>query len=198
MENVYVTADTHFDHKNLVVKNYCDRPWTDLEEHNEMLVQNWNNTVTEKDTIVVVGDFAWKRPTYWLDRLNGNKILIRGNHDPKGQIKGFQFIKDMWSAQIQNQHVIFCHYQMQEWSRSYHGAWHLYGHSHGNAVESPTKLSFDVGIDVWDYKPVHWDQITEKMNDKIPVWKEFVKELRSRPRPDTRGINEQNNKKYWR
>jgi len=78
----FVIADTHFYHENII--RYCDRPFRSVEEMNFVLRKNWNETVSNKDTVIVLGDFALadKEKTMELvDSLNGKKILIMGNHD---------------------------------------------------------------------------------------------------------------------
>jgi hypothetical protein len=52
------------------------------------------------------------------------------------------------------------------WNRSHHGAWHLYGHSHGNLPDTPTSLSMDVGVDTHDFQPWHFDEINLLMTEK--------------------------------
>lgn len=196
----FVTADLHFGHGNII--RHCERPFSDRDQMDNQLVTNWNSVVKPHDRVIVVGDFAWKRPDEYLRRLNGSKILIRGNHDYRGNIKGFEFIKDIWDTKIEGQRVVFCHYQLSEWNASYHGSWHLYGHSHGNAVESPIKLSFDVGTDLWNYRPIEWEQIQAKMEDKERARKihfDRQNDIFNNDNPHgNRIINIGNNMKYWR
>ena len=64
---------------------------------------------------------------------------------------------------VQGQDVTFCHYAMRSWASSCHGAFELYGHSHGRMPEFDNMYSFDVGVDVWGYAPVPWSAIVLKM-----------------------------------
>ena len=68
---------------------------------NETLIENWNNTVSDRDEIYVIGDFAFmgtKQTELVLQRLKGKKYLVRGNHDKSlngtTALKYFQWIKD--------------------------------------------------------------------------------------------------------
>ena len=61
---------------------------------------------------------------------------------------------------------MLCHYAMRVWNRAHHGAWHLYGHSHGKLPEAPTSLSMDVGVDTHDFRPWHFDEINLVMTEK--------------------------------
>src|SRR5581483_5246031 len=76
------TSDTHFGHKNVI--RYDERPFRDMDHMREMLIKNWNDTVTPSDTVYHLGDVAFLGTTATreiVNRLNGRKILIRGNHD---------------------------------------------------------------------------------------------------------------------
>ena len=79
---LYFISDTHFNHLNII--KYCDRPFKNIEEMNETIINNWNKTVKENDEIYHLGDLALGRKENFYNvakRLNGKKYLIRGNHD---------------------------------------------------------------------------------------------------------------------
>ena len=97
--NIFFTADLHLGHSNII--KYCNRPFQTVEEMNEKLIQNWNDTVSDKDDIYVVGDFAFmgtKQTEEFLKQLKGRKYLLRGNHDKSLNetmaLKYFKWIKD--------------------------------------------------------------------------------------------------------
>jgi calcineurin-like phosphoesterase family protein len=56
---------------------------------------------------------------------------------------------------------------MKVWNKSHHGAWHLYGHSHGSLPDDINSLSFDVGVDSHDYKPISYEEVKRIMKKKI-------------------------------
>ena len=77
---IYYTADLHFHYAMLLPS----RPFATVEEMDEALVKNWNDTVGPEDTVYLVGDIGWnggRVPGELLERLSGHKHLIRGNHD---------------------------------------------------------------------------------------------------------------------
>ena len=80
---IWFSADFHLSHKNII--KYCNRPFDSIEEMNEVIVQNFNEVVHPGDTIILAGDLCLShRPATaqkWLKRLNGQKIVLRGNHD---------------------------------------------------------------------------------------------------------------------
>jgi len=84
--NVFVTSDTHFGHAKILEFKKEDgqavRPFASLEEMHEEMVERWNKKVGTKDIVYHLGDVATESNALkQLDRLNGNKILIKGNRD---------------------------------------------------------------------------------------------------------------------
>jgi calcineurin-like phosphoesterase family protein len=55
---------------------------------------------------------------------------------------------------------------MRVWNHSSHGAWHLYGHSHGRLPSLNASLSMDVGVDTHDFRPWHFDEIRDRMKER--------------------------------
>lgn len=82
MADTYLTSDNHFWHANVI--KYCNRPYYSVEEMNEAMIYNWNSVVKPEDTIYCLGDFSFagRSVELYSSRLNGNKILVPGNHDP--------------------------------------------------------------------------------------------------------------------
>jgi len=74
--------------------------------------------------------------------------------------------------------IALCHYAMRVWRNSFHASWHLYGHSHGMLPEIPHSLSFDVGVDCWDFYPVSIEEIKAKMALKMPAYLEYKESLK--------------------
>jgi len=172
---IFFTSDTHFNHVKCV-ELFRNHRFNNLEEMNETIIQNWNNVVSKGDKVYHLGDFALGRPSdarQILDRLNGQIFLIRGNHDQVAEHKlcrdKFVWIKDVHKLKIGEQKIYLCHYAWRVWNCSHHGSWHLYGHSHGSLPDLDSSLSFDVGVDCWNYTPVSMDQIRLRMCAK--TWK---------------------------
>jgi len=165
---IYVTSDLHFNHSNII--KYCNRPFINTFEMNQKLINNWNSVVQRGDSVFVLGDFMFGRKAehdadYFLSNLNGNKILITGNHDKKEVInaRGWKEVhKTIYETEINGQYIVMCHYPMRSWNHFFRNSWHLFGHVH-NKME-PYGLSFDVGVDSWNYMPISFDQVKEKMN----------------------------------
>ncbi len=87
---VFFTSDHHFGHANILRfedesrRNVSGGRFQTIAEHDERLIELWNETVSADDTVYCLGDFSYKQHTMEavLPRMNGKKILIAGNHDP--------------------------------------------------------------------------------------------------------------------
>lgn len=161
----FFTSDTHFGHKNLITRHHL-RPFASVEEMDEALIANWNARVGPDDDVWHLGDFCFrnaKSPAHYLRRLNGHKHLVWGNHDPD-QLRAMP----LWTSSqayaeifIGKQRVVLLHYAMRVWNQWRRGSIHLFGHSHGNL--DCTRRSLDVGTDCWNYTPVTFEEILERL-----------------------------------
>ena len=130
---VYYIADTHFGHKNVI--RFDNRPFADTTLMDEVLVHNWNERVTEDDTVYILGDAFWKNEensVKLIQRLNGHKHLIRGNHDRVHGRLRFHFESIEHYAEINDNEklVVMSHYPIPFYKCQHYGAVMLYGHVH--------------------------------------------------------------------
>ena len=91
MGKQFYIADWHYNHANCIA--FDNRPFKSVQEMNEELVERWNKAVSNDDTVYILGDMFWcnwKDALPVLDKLHGNKILIKGNHD---RCNESQFVK---------------------------------------------------------------------------------------------------------
>ena len=178
-KQIWFTSDTHFGHANIL--RFSKRPFKDVEQMDAMLIKNWNSVVGYQDDVYHLGDFSLtsaERSLRILEQLNGNKHLIKGNHEKSVLEKSFTrekfaWIKDYYELKVEDldargnrQSIVLLHYAMKVWNKSHHGAWHLYGHSHGSLPDDINSLSFDVGVDSHDYFPISYEQVKRIMSKK--------------------------------
>lgn len=170
MSKVFFTSDLHLGHSNII--KYCKRPFNNADEMDEALIRNWNNVVGKDDHIYVLGDFTMRsKPSNYLRRLNGFKHLVQGNHDDRPSTDdGWTSIHKLHRIKVQGQDIVLCHYAMVVWDQSHRGSWQLYGHSHGTLPDNKASLSFDVGVDCHNYTPLSFEQVSEIMSRKKPVF----------------------------
>jgi len=171
---IWFTSDHHFFHKNII--KYANRPFKDIFEMNDVMIDRWNHVVKPDDIVYVLGDFAFASATkieYILRRLKGNKILIIGNHDhtykkTKWVKMGFDRATNEESIEVIGQRVELSHYPMYIACK-----WMLHGHVHNrwrireNVYYTGGRLN--VGVDVWDFFPVSLDKISRIIRGKIKL-----------------------------
>ena len=138
---IFYIADTHFGHANIL--KYDNRPFMSVEEMNKTIISNWNLVVSDVDTVYMLGDVSWyslasRKTSGILNRLNGNKILIRGNHDNRlsdidkkyfSQIRDYAEITD-YDVGANGVRIVLSHYPIPFYKNMPHGDYHFYGHIH--------------------------------------------------------------------
>ncbi len=163
-DKVMFTADTHFGHDNII--KYCDRPFKDAGHMDVELIANWNEAVGPDQVVFHLGDFTFhgkRNVPNLLNRLNGEVILIQGNHDKTNTLRHFKDVHDLAEVVVEDQRIVMCHYAMQRWNHSFRGSWHIYGHSHGTLAPNWGRKTCDIGVDSWGYKPVSFHQLKKEM-----------------------------------
>jgi calcineurin-like phosphoesterase family protein len=142
------------------------------DEMDEVMIAKWNNVVKPNDLVYHLGDFCFGKTTQdfakYFERLNGDIIFIKGNHDELAWKNSAAFVEAYDSyleIEIRQQAITLCHYAMRVWNRSHYGSWHLYGHSHGT-LPGDHMLSFDVGVDCHDFQPITFERVREIMATK--------------------------------
>lgn len=182
---IFFTADHHFGHENII--KFCDRPFSSVEEMDAELIDRWNNVVGESDTVFHLGDFTlfgrdmardyfrqlkgiiyvlsnpWHHDRRWLPRNGdivpecGTKNAVAVGLRPPIWVLEFPEYGDGKHSQA----LVLCHYPLAVWDRKHYNSWHLYGHSHGTYQNGG--LSFDVGVDCNQFRPVSLEGVVRQM-----------------------------------
>jgi calcineurin-like phosphoesterase family protein len=167
---IFFISDLHFDHANII--RYCKRPFKSKDEMNEALIKNWNSVVTEQDTVYVLGDIAFGRGhraiDYWLGKLKGKIIFVRGNHD-KGAVRMAEEIPNGYRLVYQGQEFMLMH--DPERPANWKG-WIIHGDKHNNNLRdfpffnSKTKM-VNVSAEVVNYVPVLLEDIIRQIQNDV-------------------------------
>ena len=180
----FFTSDTHFGHANII--RHRNRPFASVAEMDAAIIDRINAKVGHDDWLFHLGDFSFRGgdPAAYRRRIHCRRIvLIQGNHDPAFGEAGvrpefaalFEAVHPLLKVTVQvdrkAQPIVLCHYAMRVWERSHRGAWHLFGHSHGNLKDDPDSLSWDVGVDNNDFTPLSISDLVKIMARKrfVPV-----------------------------
>ena len=178
----YFVADCHLGHDN--IRKYCHRPFASVEEMDETIITNWNACVKSNDTVYSLGDLSF-HPENYINKLNGKKCIILGNHD----CKRHRYVHDsiLWvdtlkTVSINGFPIVLCHYPLAIWDRCHYDAWHMYGHTHVMRDATVGK-SLNVGVDLHDFKPWSFDEIEATMDTK-PHHPSYIAIHEAEPRTD--------------
>jgi len=156
----WFTADHHFSHGNII--EYCGRPFHSTKHMDMELIRRWNERVTDEDVVYHLGDFAFRgvmKPQDYLDQLNGQIIIIMGNHDRGNDVKS-----KLTSAVIR-------HGGLDIWMN--HEPKAVYKFNFCGHIHDKWKLSrrgpyiiVNVGVDVWYFYPVDINEILKFLSSE--------------------------------
>ncbi len=165
----YFISDTHFDHANVI--KYCNRPFKNVEDMNEVIINNWNSVVGKDDIIYHLGDFAFyiQDLCETVNRLNGKIFLIRGNHDRKTityyNNSGLEIIPTQ--TKLDEYKIILSHRPLMD-DQIPSGYINVHGHIHERYLqdiypsESYSKEKhFNASADVIEFKPISVDKLLD-------------------------------------
>jgi calcineurin-like phosphoesterase family protein len=133
---------------------------------NRAMIERWNQAVGAADTVWHLGDFALRMApaaaAEILQALQGRKHLIVGNNDPPevASLPGWDSVAAYKEISAEGRALVLCHYAFRSWNGMAKGALNLHGHSHGRL--KPLPRQYDVGVDVWDYRPVTLAQLMQR------------------------------------
>ena len=169
----YFYADPHFGHRNII--DLCHRPFDGLDDMHAELIERYNDTVDDQDTVCFVGDvfFMKHEPAAEILRLlNGQKILVVGNHDrsPRKMVEmGFAMATDEMFIHLVGHTVRVNHYpyRTKDTEERLHDVrphrhpdeFLIHGHTHDLGKGAGREIH--VGVDAWDFRPVHRKEVED-------------------------------------
>lgn len=190
----YFISDPHFFHENVI--RFDKRPFTCIEQMNAQMRDWWNNTVSEKDRVYILGDFIWLPPSdpeyiKFTKSLNGKKVLIKGNHDNvekfSSELKDcFEDIQNRKEIKLNKKRIIMDHYPLMMYRHDTDAnVFHFHGHTHitheqdwvekwthdlvnNRTMGSPTGQIINVGcmMPYMNYVPRTFEEIVEAGKEK--------------------------------
>ena len=170
--NTYITSDLHFGHKNIL--KFCPatraRFRDDVEYMNEAMIKEWNDIVQPSDLVYILGDIAFlpaQKATQIMQRLNGRKILVEGNHDRKllqdeSFRNCFEEVHKYLDITYNGHKCVMFHYPIFDHDQAGRGSIMLHGHRHGDPTGIPGRI-MDVGLDATGMIVTSMDEIVKKM-----------------------------------
>jgi calcineurin-like phosphoesterase family protein len=170
MPSVFLTSDTHFGHLGVCKFMREDgvtklRPWDSPEEMDEEMVKRWNDTVRPNDKVYHLGDVVINRKALKImHRLNGDKVLIKGNHDIFRLEEYTPFFRDIRGSHVMNG-LILTHIPVHP-DNLYRFGTNIHGHLHSNRIMVKDHGRFiidpryySVCVEQTDFKPVLFEDV---------------------------------------
>jgi len=151
---IFFTSDNHFGHHNIIA--YCGRPFKNVDHMDRVMIENWNSIVKPEDTVFHLGDMAFhKKVPQYIEQLNGNIIWVKGNHDKSKDV----LIREM-----------IIKYGGREWTLIHDPAFTMANNVICGHVHEKWKIRLikdrtivNVGVDVWDFKPIQMTDILKRI-----------------------------------
>ena len=171
MSRVFVTSDTHYWHHNVLKFEPEARPFSSVEEMNEVLVDRWNSVVTKRDLVWHLGDVCFGRVENLeiLSRLNGQKKLILGNHDTHSAQVYLKYFRDVKGC-VAYDSCILTHIPIHP-TQFYRFEANVHGHLHSKEVMNypgvgPDRRYINVSVEHTKLAPIEWADIRRMLNER--------------------------------
>jgi calcineurin-like phosphoesterase family protein len=154
MCTVRFIADLHLGHENMSKR----RNFKSISDHDEFIISEWNSVVGKKDLTYILGDISMESASSYplLDRLNGRKIVVLGNHDLPRDILSLLNYVDKVSGMIKYKGVWLTHCPVHPSELEFRVSKNIHGHIHENVVMLngiPDHRYFCVSCENVGYKP---------------------------------------------
>lgn len=182
MGKIYFTSDLHFGHSRGFL--YEPRGFSCIEDHDDAIVENWNNIVTDEDTVYVLGDLmlCGQDNSYGISRWNelkGNKFIVRGNHDSAARL---ELYKQQPNTTLLEGYSTMIKYDKKSILLSHHPTmtdnldrdsldnclWNFFGHTHSkNKFYQNIPFMVNVALDAWNCCPVEIHEIFDTAFNEV-------------------------------
>jgi calcineurin-like phosphoesterase family protein len=174
MPAVFLVSDTHFGHLGVCRFMRNDgvtklRPWDTPEEMDEEMIRRWNDRVRPNDKVYHLGDVVINRralPT--LARLNGDKVLIRGNHDIFRDDEYREYFRELRAYHVMNG-MILSHIPIHSDSLGRFGT-NIHGHTHANRVMTEVWGEYKIDVryhcvcvEQTDFAPILFEDVIKRI-----------------------------------
>jgi calcineurin-like phosphoesterase family protein len=170
MKETYFSSDHHFGHVKILEYEKQARPFSSVEEMNEVLIERWNSVVKPEDTIYHLGDFAFGRANVHIaGRLNGKKRLIMGNHDHYPTAEYAAYFEKIYGVFFWKR-CILTHVPVHPIDLGSRWFLNVHGHLHRKVVleprwNTPDKNYLNVSVERHNLTPINADVIMQRLKE---------------------------------
>lgn len=173
MPNIFFISDLHLGHRNIV--NFVDkngegklRPFDSIEQHDEFVIDSINRVVAPSDRLILVGDCVMnKKHMNMLERINGRKTLVFGNHDPRAVEYIAPYFEQIGGA-IEMDMFIVTHIPVHPLQLVHRFDGNIHGHLHDCVVPDPRNPDnadpryFNVCVEQLNYTPIAFEELKKQ------------------------------------
>ena len=164
MSSVFFISDLHLGHKNVLNFSPCRKYWAgsdDIDVHDEWLADTWNDTITKRDKVFILGDVAWNANALRkMKTWNGTKVVVKGNHDNRIQMsEWYNIFNDVWGlGRYKNLWLSHCPVREDE----IRGDYNVHGHLHSETFQDGKYLC--VCVEALKGVPISYDEMMERVS----------------------------------
>jgi calcineurin-like phosphoesterase family protein len=180
---IYFGSDFHLSHANII--KYCNRPFSSVEENDEVITDNILSVLKPGDRFYFLGDMAFNREaiTKFFKKFPHNIEFhfILGNHDKVSNrelMEYCQSVNQYKMVQEKGKEIFLCHYPMYTWNKSHFGSYMLFGHHHWDTRNIFYGKMMNVCVDANNFKPVSFDEVVAFMDKRENNW-DYIKDRKS-------------------
>ncbi len=162
MSQVFLISDMHFGHANII--KYENRPFTNVDEMDTTLISNWNKAVGKGDKVFILGDVSFynkEKTKSIFEMLNGNKILILGNHDKD---RSLAWWSETGLDEVYQYPIVYNDFYILSHEPVYLSENMPYANIHGHThhLKYADKQFFNVSVECIGYTPISFDKVKEQ------------------------------------
>ena len=138
MSTVRFIADLHLGHDNMAKR----RGFQSTADHDNHIISRWNSVVSKRDLTYILGDVTMESKSHYqaLDKLNGRKIVVLGNHDKASHVKDLLNHVESVSGMVKYKGIFLTHCPIHPRELEYRVSHNIHGHIHSNYVEYDVRL----------------------------------------------------------
>lgn len=166
-QNIFFTSDLHLGHKRIM--EFGQREHDSLEDMHIAIMEAWNNKVRkQRDIVYVLGDVSMRiEDLEWLNRMNGEKRLVLGNHDQFDYGVYKKYFNKVYHFHKGYKGMVFTHIPIHPNELEYRSwKWNIHGHIHDPEKNIKDPRYFNVNVDVIGYTPISLNELRSKLEDQ--------------------------------
>jgi calcineurin-like phosphoesterase family protein len=167
---IFATGNQQFGRKGAIKK--FKRPFSNVQEMNNSMVDIWNSVVSEDDLVFVLGNFAWDPITAdeIVSQLNGSILLILGEFDEATDSISelHEYKLNIYDGDIHTDDInklILSYWPLREWYNKNKGYQSVISFNGAKYKSNHKESLINVNCDYWSFKPVELQSIKSLFED---------------------------------